>query len=123
MDKFEQARYLSLRTFRRSGIAVDTPVWFARAGNEAYYVFSAADAGKVKRLRLSPAAQIATCDVRGGSLGEWQDCRAYLTSDSEEIAEALRVLRNKYGWQMAMTDFFSKLTGRYEKRAFIRVEV
>jgi len=122
MDPLENARYVSLRTFRRSGVPVDTPVWFARGNNRAYYVFSAANAGKVKRLRLSSHAQMAACDMRGGSLGEWQDCKAYLTEDAAEIAGALRALRAKYGWQMMLTDFLSRLSGRYHQRAYIRIE-
>ena len=42
--------YISLVTFRRSGDAVQTPVWFA-AYDGKLYVFSEADAWKVKRLR------------------------------------------------------------------------
>jgi PPOX class probable F420-dependent enzyme len=122
MDSLDNAQYVSLRTFRRSGVPVDTPVWFAPGGSKTYYVFSAANAGKVKRLRLSSRAQLATCDMRGGSLGEWQDCEAYLTEDTAEIAGALQALRQKYGWQMVLTDFFSRLSGRYHQRAYIRIE-
>ena len=86
-------------------------------------MFSAANAGKVKRLRLSSRAQVAICDMRGGSLGEWQDCTAHLTEDPTEIADALKALRQKYGWQMVLTDFMSRLSGRYHRRAYIRIEV
>ncbi len=123
MDSLNNAQYVSLRTFRRSGVPVDTPVWFARSSNNTYHVFSAANAGKVKRLRLSSRAQVAICDMRGGSLGEWQDCTAHLTEDPTEIAYALKALRQKYGWQMVLTDFMSRLSGRYHRRAYIRIEV
>ena len=114
--------YLSLRTFRRSGKAVDTPVWFASAGPATHFVFSAADAGKVKRIRNSSAAQIASCDMRGGSLGEWQDCHAYLVTDAVEIEEVYRLLDAKYRWRMRLTNFFSRLSGRINKRAVIKIE-
>ena len=39
------ARYVSLETFRRSGIAVAPPVWIARSGSR-YYVFSDGAAGQ-----------------------------------------------------------------------------
>lgn len=122
MTSLDEASYISLRTFRRSGAPVDTPVWFAQGDPQHYYVFSAADAGKVKRLRLSPRAQIATCNARGSSLGPWQDCHAYLIDEAAEIRTAHDCLTKKYGWQMRMTDFFSRLTGRINKRAFIRIE-
>ncbi len=115
--------YLSLATFRRSGAEVRTPVWFASSDDRTHYVFSAADAGKVKRLRNSSKSRVARCDVRGGSLGEWLDANAYLVEDAAEIAKAYRHLNDKYGWRMRMTDFFSKLSGRYNRRAIIRIEL
>jgi PPOX class probable F420-dependent enzyme len=119
---FTDHPYLSLRTFRRSGKAVDTPVWFASADPSTHYVFSAADAGKVKRIRNSSAAQIASCDMRGGSLGEWHDGHAYLVTDETELERMYALLDQKYKWQMRLTNFFSRLSGRINKRAGIRIE-
>jgi len=121
-DSLANARYFSLATFRRSGAMVATPVWFAE-DEEVYYVFSAGDAGKVKRLRLGDTAQVAPCDVRGVVSGDWLTAKATLLADGAEIQHALKVLRRKYGWLMRMTDFFSQLSGRFEKRAYIRVEI
>ncbi len=116
------AKYISFRTFRRSGTAVDTPVWFASVDPDTHYLFSAANAGKVKRVKNSSTAQMATCDMKGTSLGQWHDCHAYLVSDSAEIASAYALLTRKYGWQMRVTDFFSRLSGRIKQRAVIRLE-
>ena len=116
------ARYISFRTFRRSGIAVDTPVWFASIDPESHYLFSAAGAGKVKRVKNSSAAQMATCDMRGGMLGLWHDCNAYVVLDTTEINMAYALLARKYGWQMRLTDFFSQLSGRISQRIVIRLE-
>ena len=116
------ARYISFRTFRRSGLAVDTPVWFASVDPDSHYLFSAADAGKVKRVKNSSTAQMATCDMRGGSLGRWHDCHAYVVLDNAETNIAYALLTRKYGWQMRLTDFFSRLSGRIGKRTVIRLE-
>ena len=35
---------------------------------------------------------------------------------------ALKALRRKYGWQMAIGDCFSRLTGKMKRRQYIRVE-
>lgn len=120
----DTARYLNLETFRRNGTAVATPVWFAPHGSRAgvFYIFSAQEVGKVKRLRLSPRARVAPCNVRGRVLGEWQTARAYLVDEAEECRNAYADLYRKYGWQMAMTDFFSRLSGRIHKRQIIRIE-
>ncbi len=116
----QTARYISLSTQRKSGAMVNTPVWAAPEG-EKLYAFSAADAGKVKRLRNFAAVRVAVCDARGKLLGDWMDAQAHITEDANEIATALQALRRRYGWQIRMTDFFSKLSGRYNRRAYIRI--
>ncbi len=121
MDELEGQNYLSLATFRKTGVAVPTPVWFARHDG-AWFVFSARDAGKMKRLRNSDRAQVAACDVRGKLLGDWLDARATVVEDEDTIRRAYDAFHAKYGWQIRLTDFFSKLTGRYDERAMIRVE-
>lgn len=118
----DHARYFNLATFRKNGNAVATPVWFAPgAESGAYFVFSAGAAGKVKRLRRGDEARVAACDVRGKLLGGWLPARADLLLDQDEIAEALGALRGKYGWLMWMTDCLARLSGRFDKRAYIRV--
>jgi PPOX class probable F420-dependent enzyme len=120
--RLDDARYCNLATFRRSGVAVETPVWFARdetAGSPVYYVFSAGDAGKVKRIRADGRARVAPCDVRGRLLGEWQEAKARLVTEEAEIARGYRALRARYGWQMRVGDVFATLTGRYHRRALI----
>lgn len=118
----KSARYLNLATFRKNGEAVETPVWFAEYNN-AYYVFSAGNVGKVKRLRNSDRARIAPCDMRGGLLGDWSETKARIVDAALERAAAFRALRNKYGWQMYTLDFFSRLGGRIGTREVIRIEV
>jgi PPOX class probable F420-dependent enzyme len=115
-----EARYLNLATFRKSGVAVETPVWFVELDGR-YYVFSAGNAGKVKRLRNSPRSRIAPCDMRGKVLGSWQEAESVLVSDPDEIVRAHDALRRKYGWQMALTDFFSRLAGKIQTRAYIAI--
>ena len=115
-------RYLSLATFRRSGEKVATPVWFAEDDGKLY-VFTAGDAGKVKRLRNSSRAEVAPCSVRGDLRGEWAPANATLVGDADTAARAYRALRRKYGWQMWLTDLGSRLTGRIGKRTVIEVTV
>ncbi len=114
------AEYFNLATFRRNGSAVATPVWFAVLG-DIYYVFSAPDTGKIKRIRLTSRARVAACDIRGKLLGEWIEAKARLVADAAEIERAYVQLRRKYGFRIATLDFFAKLSGRYQRRQFIAV--
>jgi PPOX class probable F420-dependent enzyme len=114
--------YLNLATFRRSGAAVETPVWFAEHAGRLY-VFTEADAGKVKRLRANASIRVAPCSVRGRPKGAWLPGHARRVEDPTTIAAAYRALRRKYGWQMKLADFFSRLTGRIDRRAILELEV
>lgn len=116
------ARYVSFATYRRSGVRVATPVWCTAVGDD-YYIFSAADAGKVKRLRNGPRAALAVCDVGGKLLGAWHDAEAEVLGDRADVERALRALRRKYGWQMWLVDAGARLTGRFHRRVYIRVRL
>jgi len=118
----DRHRYLALATFRKSGAEVATPVWFAAAGG-TLYVCSAGDAGKVKRLRQSSRARVAPSDARGRVQGAWRDATARLVTEPAAIERAHAALRAKYGWQMWLTDLFSRLAGRIRRRAWIEISV
>jgi hypothetical protein len=117
----DREAYISLATFRRDGRAVKTPVWFARRG-EHLYVFTENDAGKVKRLRNGPRAQVAACNVRGGLRGDWIEARGRVVADAKTERDAYAALHAKYGWQMKMVDFWSRLFGRIGSRAIVEIE-
>src|SRR6476661_10290411 len=57
-------KFVSLTTFRRSGVGVPTPVWIGREG-DALVVTTPAGSGKVKRLRNDDRVEIRPCSRRG----------------------------------------------------------
>jgi len=118
----DRRRYAALATFRRTGAAVRTPVWFA-AMDGRLYVFTAGDSGKVKRLRHSSRARIAPSDARGHVRGEWWDAQARVVVEPRVIERAHATMRAKYGWQARVGDLFSRLTGRLPRRAWIEIEI
>ena len=118
----DEHRYVCLATVRRNGVEVKTPVWFATVG-EKRYVFTAGEAGKVKRLRHSPRARVAPSDARGKVRGEWREGSARILTDPRAIDRAHAVLRSKYGWQIWLADALSRLTGRIRRRAWIEIQL
>jgi len=119
--QFAAARYLNLETFRKSGVGVRTPVWFAQEpGREIFYVYSEADAGKVKRIRNNAKARIAPCTFGGDLRGAWIEARARIC-DAEEAANGQQRLRAKYGLPKILGDFFGKLRGH--KHAVLAIEL
>jgi uncharacterized protein len=123
IGQFVEARYLNLESFRKTGVGVRTPVWFAQDsgspsgadfwpdGGGIFYVYSTPDAGKVKRIRNNPKVRVAPCSFRGNLRGAWVDARARLC-DGAEAARGQDLLRRKYGWMKIAGDFFSRLRGR-----------
>ncbi len=114
--------YVSLATFRRDGREVRTPVWIAGAEGR-YYVFSEGGAGKVKRIRVTGRLRLAACNMRGTVRGQWMEGRGRVVDEPKVIERAYAALRRKYGWKMKTADFFSKLAGRYDKRAILEIEI
>ena len=122
IKSLEKGSYISFATRKKSGDFVATPVWFAPDG-DSYYLFSAGEAGKVKRLRNFSESQIAACTMSGRVTGERLDTHAYLLDKPADNKTALAALRRKYGWQMAIGDIFANLTGKMSQRQYIRVEI
>jgi PPOX class probable F420-dependent enzyme len=121
ISEFDKNQYLSLATFRKTGAAVETPVWFAAEGGKLY-VFSGGNSGKAKRLRNSARARIAPCDVRGKVKGPFRDTSARLIDDALLIERAHAALRRKYGWQLRLLDVAAWMGGRIRQRAYIEVD-
>lgn len=118
----DRESYITLATFRRNGRAVETPVWFA-ARDGKLYVFTEAKAGKVKRLRNDSRIRVAPCGVRGALKGGWIEGTGRRVDADALIEAAYDALLRKYGWQMRLTNFFSRLFGRIDKRAILELEV
>jgi hypothetical protein len=87
-------KYISLTTFRKSGVAVATPVWFGEE-NDKLYVMSRPDSGKAKRLRNNPQVKIAPCTMRGKVTGPEFAARARILP-AEDWPAARETLRHKY---------------------------
>ena len=120
IETLEKGKYISFATLKKSGDFVPTPVWFAPDG-DSYYLFSAGDAGKVKRLRNFDRVRIAPCTVSGSVTGDWIETRAYLLDEPEDMRKALAALRRKYTWQMRLARFALSLTGRWAQRAAVEI--
>jgi PPOX class probable F420-dependent enzyme len=100
-------KYLLVTTFRRDGRAVPTPVWAARDG-DSLVVWSASDAGKVKRIRRDGAVRLAPCSVRGAPTGPEVAGHAELL-DVDESERARGLIASRYGLLGRVTMLGSRL--------------
>jgi hypothetical protein len=94
LEPFDDTWAMLLRTRKRDGSWVDSPVNVAVDGDRAY-IGTPANSAKVKRLRNFPDVEIAPCTVRGKPTGAVLGARARLLDGAEEIAAARR-MRGKY---------------------------
>jgi PPOX class probable F420-dependent enzyme len=95
-DHLSGHKYCLLVSYRRSGEAVPTPVWFG-LGDGKLYLRSEADAAKIKRIRNDPRVRLAPCTVRGRPLGPLAEGRARVLEQSSDCEAAEAALQANYG--------------------------
>lgn len=119
LNAFDEEQYMNVETYRKTGEAVRTPVWFVEVNGELCFT-TEARSGKVKRLRRKPAVRVAPCKVNGEPLGDWHPGMArFLTAD--EIPEVKKIYSKKYGVQKIFFDLLGIF--QRQERLFIAVRL
>jgi PPOX class probable F420-dependent enzyme len=98
LSELGNARYAMLRTYRRDGTAVDTPIWFDVQTSSV--VFRTKIGPKTKRLEARPDIELTPCDYKGQIRS---DARTFagqaMILSGAEAEEANRALHRRYRWQ------------------------
>jgi hypothetical protein len=102
-------KYISLATFRKSGVAVRTPIWFAEENGRLYFM-TGTKLGKYKRIRNNPGVAIAPCTIRGKVTGPEFPATARILPPQE--FERVRSLINAKYW-LARVPFLWRNTDAY----------
>jgi PPOX class probable F420-dependent enzyme len=89
-------KYALLVTYKRSGEAVPTPVWFGVDERGRLYTRTGKLAAKVKRIRNNPRVRVAPCTVRGVPKGPFAEGTARVI-ESGEVEHAERAIQSNYG--------------------------
>ena len=98
-------KYVSLATFRKSGLAVHTPIWFGEEDGKLYFM-TRSDSGKYKRIRNNPRVKVAPCTIRGKITGPEFPARVRLLPP-EGWERARKAVRAKY-WLARIPYLWSK---------------
>ena len=98
-------KYISLTTFRKTGVGVATPVWFGEE-NGKLYVMTISTMGKTKRIRNYPQVKVAPCTIRGKVTGPEFAAKARLLPP-EDFPRARKTLTRKY-WMAKISAPFSR---------------
>ncbi|AKK27570.1 PPOX class F420-dependent oxidoreductase [Mycobacterium sp. EPa45] len=98
MDSLHASRYALLRTYRRDGRGIDTPIWFHLDG--ATLVFRTKVGPKTTRIVNDPRVELRVCDYKGRVADSAPTLAGQATLLSGAAAErANQQLRTRYGWQ------------------------
>jgi PPOX class probable F420-dependent enzyme len=99
LTQFTGQQYLNLETYRRTGQAMPTPVWFVQdtvEGQTVFYARTLNGAGKVKRIQNNPQVRIMPCGSQGEPLGAWVPAQARLATTAE-AQRVQQLMDEKYG--------------------------
>jgi PPOX class probable F420-dependent enzyme len=122
-EELARERYVSLSTFRKSGAAVNTPIWFATDPDDPrrLWMYTNGKSGKVKRLRNSGRSRVAACNARGRVHGPWLEATTRIESDPRQEDRAFDLLLHKYGWQARLLLVGVRLANTWKDRAILEV--
>jgi putative ABC transport system ATP-binding protein len=111
---------LNLRTFRKDGLPIDTPVWVVDF--EGHLALFCDDRSyKAKRARRNPKVEVAPCDVWGKCSGPWQAGVCRVVEDPERRARIFKLIAQKYGVHWTMATLGKQLTGQIKHRVVFEV--
>ncbi len=96
MQQFDNEKFLSLETFRKTGVGVKSPIWFAELEGE-FLLWTDVNSGKIKRIRNNPQVMVAPCKRFGDVTGDWVSARASIDETPEGVELVESLLRRKVG--------------------------
>jgi PPOX class probable F420-dependent enzyme len=122
LKQFKDQEFLSLETFRKNGIGVKTPVWFAQEG-DMLCIWTVGDSGKIKRIRNNPRVNIAPCKRFGKVTGEWMAAQASVDDSAAAVRQVEILLGRKLGFGFAMFRLIDRLRDRWRGSHRVCVKV
>ena len=108
LSQFVREKHISLETYRKTGEAVRTPVWFIEENGELF-VRTDSSTGKIKRIRNNPRVRIAPCNARGTVKGTWVDGEARMI-EPKSSEHVFSLLRKKYGMSYRIIRFVQRFS-------------
>lgn len=111
LNQFKDQDFLSLETFRKNGIGVKSPVWFAEEDN-ILYMWTVGESAKIKRIRNNPQVKIAPCKRFGEITGEWVEARALMDDSTAAVRHVEKLLRKKIGFGFVIFQFIDGIRDR-----------
>ena len=118
-EKLLKSKFICLETYKKSGEAVRTPVWFTVEGGKVYF-HTPIKSGKVKRLRRNPYLRLAPCTRTGKVIGEWLKGKA-VELDERESNRIIKLVNSRLGLLDKIISLF--VCRIYGKRVAFAIEL
>lgn len=115
--------FVSLTTFRKSGVGVSTPVWVARDG-DALIVTTPTESGKVKRLRNDDRVEVTPCSRMGKTADDAVPLPAVatVTGDAPSVERLSAIFRKKYPFEYRLFMVIEAIAAKRRKpRVILRI--
>ena len=110
LTAFEGQKYLCLETYKKTGHAVKTPVWFV-ISDGIIYIATTESSGKIKRLKNNKSVRIAPSSYNGKPTGVWMEGQAFFGNETElNLTMSLR--NKKYGLLSKIIGMFVSKKGK-----------
>ena len=109
--------FVSLTTFRKTGVPVSTPVWIARDGDDLL-VTTPAGAGKLERLRNNPLVELRECS-RMGNVADDAPVVTAAGSEERESDRIVDIFKRKYKLEYRIMLGIEKLASKGNARRII----
>jgi PPOX class probable F420-dependent enzyme len=121
-SSFRGSICMNLRSFRKDGTPVDTPLWvISDAGRFGSYTDERSF--KAKRVRRNPRVEVAACDVWGRCSTPWYAARCRVVEEAADRERIFSRIREKYGIHWKLSLWGSLLTGKVKHRMVMEFEL
>lgn len=115
-SEIDDAKYVSMTTYKRDGDAVPSAMWMAKRG-DTFLAMTQSDSWKVKRIRNNPDVELAVCDSKGKiPSGSTRFSGKATVLDGSAGQAAIDAVVKKYGMQAkgmnAVMSLTNKLKGK-----------
>jgi uncharacterized protein len=111
-------KYVSVTTFRKTGVGVSTPVWIAKLPDGKVGFTVDHDSGKAKRLRNNPRVALRACNVKGKVAdGAVEVTGTALLVTGVDHDAVLKAIVRKYWILGSLMGLWGALTGWIKKSA------
>ncbi|GCE10516.1 PPOX class F420-dependent oxidoreductase [Tengunoibacter tsumagoiensis] len=120
-ESLKSEKFIQLTTFRKSGVGVGTPVWFAfdPQNDQRLYVNTPTTSGKIKRLKNNDRVLLAACTQRGQVHGPEIEARCHVVPESEHV-QVNKIMAKQFGFLYFVFGIIGKISR--SQRTFLVIE-